>query len=324
MTLRTQGCSGRPSDGGGILSNDSAALVAVGGGNLVAAGGGNLTAAASNEIISHDGGGFVAALAATADKIISHDGGGLVSSSGGNFGLLSTETKSASDLEALEASRPKTFTPTITLQSAHVIGTDRLVGEMAPGGTQQVDPATAALSTGKYVVTWADTLATSGHFEIRAQIHNANGTPSGSSFLVSTDTGSDQSKPSVGALADGQFVVTWTGKSFDSTGQKTAADVHTSSSTEPVRRSAPSSVSEPRAGRDGSAGRRDFEWRLCPAPAGRHAPGFRQYRARSVLRQGWRRSRHLRLRLDRPGHDEARGRRDGPSGRGRRDRLCGA
>jgi Ca2+-binding RTX toxin-like protein len=72
-----------------------------------------------------------------------------------------------------------------------------------------------ALADGRFVVTWQ---SNSGANDIRSRIINADGSPDltvnmGFDFLVNTTTANGQTSPSVTALADGRFVVTW--QSFD-------------------------------------------------------------------------------------------------------------
>jgi RTX calcium-binding nonapeptide repeat (4 copies) len=73
-------------------------------------------------------------------------------------------------------------------------------------------PKVTALADGRFVVTWTDFSATGGDTSstaIRAQVFNANGSKSGTEFLVNTTTASYQDRPSITTLADGRFVVTW-------------------------------------------------------------------------------------------------------------------
>ena len=77
----------------------------------------------------------------------------------------------------------------------------------------QVDPKVTALSDDRFLVVWTDTSATGGDRSgdaIRGQILHADGTPAGAEFLVNTRTNGNQTQPSVTALANGGFVVTWT------------------------------------------------------------------------------------------------------------------
>ncbi|WP_198368526.1 lipase family protein [Roseomonas rosulenta] len=79
-------------------------------------------------------------------------------------------------------------------------------------GSQQRDPAVTALSGGGFVVTWYDYSGTLGDAEfqsVKAQVFDASGAKVGSEFLVNTQTAMDQTRPSVAALSNGGFVVTW-------------------------------------------------------------------------------------------------------------------
>ncbi|MBL8675542.1 MAG: hypothetical protein JNL07_11680, partial [Rhodospirillales bacterium] len=72
--------------------------------------------------------------------------------------------------------------------------------------------AVAGLSGGGFVVVWTDGSATGGDtssWAIRGQIFAANGTAVGGEFLVNTTTADAQYQPTVTALADGGFVVSW-------------------------------------------------------------------------------------------------------------------
>ena len=77
----------------------------------------------------------------------------------------------------------------------------------------QNSPSITALADGRFVVVFHDgshSSDDSSGLAIRAQVFNADGTKSGSEFLVNTTTDGDQSDPSISVLADGRFAVTWT------------------------------------------------------------------------------------------------------------------
>ena len=81
----------------------------------------------------------------------------------------------------------------------------------------QGNSSTTALSDGGFVVTWTsygqdDQDDMGGIF---AQRYDANGAVRGAEFQVNTYTTSNQSDPSIAALSDGGFVVTWTSNSQD-------------------------------------------------------------------------------------------------------------
>ena len=95
----------------------------------------------------------------------------------------------------------------------------------------QYQPSITALSDGRFVVAWSDFSAsgadTSG-YAVRAQLFNANGSPSGAEILVNTSTTNNQSGPSVTELAGGRFVVAWSDGSLsgaDATGEAVRARV---------------------------------------------------------------------------------------------------
>ncbi|HEX2652239.1 MAG TPA: cadherin-like domain-containing protein, partial [Xanthobacteraceae bacterium] len=73
-------------------------------------------------------------------------------------------------------------------------------------GTQDAQSITA-LANGRFVVTWED--FSSGNGEIKAQIFSDRGLPDGSEFVVNQTAVGDQYTPSITALANGGFVVTW-------------------------------------------------------------------------------------------------------------------
>jgi hypothetical protein len=76
----------------------------------------------------------------------------------------------------------------------------------ATTGDQEFSSVTG-LADGRFVVAWAD-FGVGGH--IKAQIFNADGSRSGSEFFVNTTPNTLQSSPSIKALANGGFAVSWT------------------------------------------------------------------------------------------------------------------
>ncbi len=73
----------------------------------------------------------------------------------------------------------------------------------------QFAPATAALADGRFVVTWWDETGDEWGDGVRAQIYNADGSTAGPEFLVNTTTDRAQDDPSITALPDGGFVISW-------------------------------------------------------------------------------------------------------------------
>jgi autotransporter passenger strand-loop-strand repeat protein len=95
------------------------------------------------------------------------------------------------------------------------VGSEFLVNTQTTGG--QAAPSITALSSGGFVVTWQDSNSASG--DIKAQIFNANGTPSGAEFRVNTVTTGNQNTSTVTALATGGFVVAWTDQNANNAGE---------------------------------------------------------------------------------------------------------
>jgi Ca2+-binding RTX toxin-like protein len=77
---------------------------------------------------------------------------------------------------------------------------------------EQYRPSITALADGRFVAVWTDASTTGGDrsgLAIRAQVFNADGTKSGTEFLVNTIVTGNQDQPSVTALADGRLMVSW-------------------------------------------------------------------------------------------------------------------
>ncbi|SFE41999.1 Ca2+-binding protein, RTX toxin-related [Sulfitobacter brevis] len=94
-------------------------------------------------------------------------------------------------------------------------------------GDQRLSTVTT-LNDGRFVVAWEDKSGTGGDtsgYAIRAQLFEANGTKTGSEFLVNTMTYGDQRFPSITALSDGHFVAAWTDVS-EFRGSRSVWDIH--------------------------------------------------------------------------------------------------
>ncbi len=94
--------------------------------------------------------------------------------------------------------------------SGAAIGGQILVNTTTKG--IQIDPVIAGLPDGRFVVAWDDQSRTGGDTDgraIRAQLFNANGSKSGTEFLVNTTITSSQFEPAITVLADGRFVIGW-------------------------------------------------------------------------------------------------------------------
>ncbi len=82
----------------------------------------------------------------------------------------------------------------------------------------QYDTDVVGLSDGGYVVVWTSYGQDGSSYGIYAQRFDATGAAIGSENLVTTTIAGSQYYPSVSALADGGYVVTWTGPDQDGVG----------------------------------------------------------------------------------------------------------
>ena len=94
---------------------------------------------------------------------------------------------------------------------------------------QQQEPSVTALNDGGFVVTWMSNGNDGSGWGVYGQRYAADGAASGTEFLINSYTSNNQYDPSVTALADGGFVVTWRGSDQDGSGygvfgQRYAAD----------------------------------------------------------------------------------------------------
>jgi hypothetical protein len=87
------------------------------------------------------------------------------------------------------------------------------VGQISPTVTAD-DATAAALANGGYVVTWAST-STDSDGGIVMQIYSDSGDASTSEIQVNSTVADAQNQPSVTALTNGGFVITWTSADQD-------------------------------------------------------------------------------------------------------------
>ncbi|PWC43106.1 hypothetical protein [Azospirillum sp. TSO22-1] len=139
-------------------------------------------------------------------------------SNGGFVVAWRDESRSGGDTDNA-AVRGQVFTA-----SAAKSGSEFLVNTITTAA--QVSPSITVLSNGNFVITWMD-VSPSEQFNqtvfqrvVRGQVFTGDGTRSGSEFLVNapeSDTAFSKyyrnAEPSVSALNNGGFVVTWTGHS---------------------------------------------------------------------------------------------------------------
>ncbi|HEY7382663.1 MAG TPA: calcium-binding protein [Beijerinckiaceae bacterium] len=78
----------------------------------------------------------------------------------------------------------------------------------------ETQPAIAGLSNGDYAIVWRDTGSAGEHdgsgWHIRGEVFRGNGTGVSGEFIVNSTTAGNQAEPSIAALPNGRFVVTWT------------------------------------------------------------------------------------------------------------------
>ncbi len=75
----------------------------------------------------------------------------------------------------------------------------------------QIQPSITALSNGGFVVTWTsgDLQDDTSSFSVKARIFDAAGNEVANEFLVNELTNNNQHEPSIAALANGGFIITW-------------------------------------------------------------------------------------------------------------------
>ncbi len=81
----------------------------------------------------------------------------------------------------------------------------------------QRNPSTSALNDGGWIVIWGGK-GTGDNFDIQGQHYDSNGAPVGVEFQVNTTSSFAQKYPSVTAINDGGWLVTWVGERQDGSG----------------------------------------------------------------------------------------------------------
>jgi Ca2+-binding RTX toxin-like protein len=97
------------------------------------------------------------------------------------------------------------------------IGQDFIVNALRDD--RQIDPSIAALSDGRFIVTWVTAVLGAPGDNIKARIFNANGTAAGTEFQVNSTLADNQYSPEITQLRNGKVVVVW--HSFDTIGAVT-------------------------------------------------------------------------------------------------------
>ena len=123
----------------------------------------------------------------------------------GGFVVTWTDSSSSVDDPFAHAVRARIYNDTTAS-----FGLEFLVNTTTASGQNQ--PSVTAFADGRFVMVWTDQSQTGGDTSfaaIRAQLFKADGSTSGTEFLVNTTTANGQIDPTVTALADGRFVVAW-------------------------------------------------------------------------------------------------------------------
>ncbi|NJL09007.1 MAG: hypothetical protein HC900_12785, partial [Methylacidiphilales bacterium] len=151
----------------------------------------------------------------------------------GSHSIIATATDAAGNTGA--AGLALDFVVDPKLAGVIKVGGEFLVNTVTAGN--QTNPSITALADGRFVVTWEDssgTLGDSDYTSIKAQFFDASGSKVGSEFLVNTQTVGTQAVPSITALINGGFVVTWVDHSYtlgDSSSWSIAAQMFDSAGT---------------------------------------------------------------------------------------------
>ena len=80
---------------------------------------------------------------------------------------------------------------------------------------EQQKPSVTGLADGSFVVTWQSKDQDGDHWGVYGQRYDSAGSPAGGEFQINTTTTDEQKEPSIAALDDGGFVVTWQSKDQD-------------------------------------------------------------------------------------------------------------
>ncbi len=92
--------------------------------------------------------------------------------------------------------------------SGNAVGSEFVVSNGVDRQVGQLSPSITALADGGFVVTWGSRVLL-GNSSIYARRYDATGNATGSEFIISNTTSPYGSFPTIAALADGGFVVTW-------------------------------------------------------------------------------------------------------------------
>ncbi len=138
-----------------------------------------------------------------------------------NGNIVTTYSDASGDRDVFATIASKNLNGIYTVSSPFQVNTI----ENGDGGlpVRQDQPSVTALSNGGFVVVFV-THFTSGDLDVRGRIFDANGTPAGNDFVID-NLSFIQTKPSVTALPDGSFAVSYS-DSRDSVSGSSAIDAN--------------------------------------------------------------------------------------------------
>ncbi|WP_419905425.1 VCBS domain-containing protein [Kiloniella sp.] len=90
----------------------------------------------------------------------------------------------------------------------------------------QTEPSVSGLADGGWIVTWMSDSQDGSGYGVYAQAYNADGTPKGGEFQVSTETTGSQSLSTVIGLSNGGWIITWTDQGFGRSAEDVYARVY--------------------------------------------------------------------------------------------------
>jgi hypothetical protein len=129
--------------------------------------------------------------------------GEVIGLANGNFLAMWRTTDTAADGSG-DAIKARIFDP-----SGNAVGVEFRINTLANGS--QNAPAVTVLANGNFVVTWvtSDTTQDGSSSAIKAQVFDASGNKVGLEFLVNSQGVNLQNSPTITALVDGGFFVSW-------------------------------------------------------------------------------------------------------------------
>lgn len=133
----------------------------------------------------------------------------IIALAGGGFAVVWEDTSATGADTSSSAVRGQ-----ILDANGAAVGPEFLVNQNTTG--RQYPGDIAATASGGFIVTWTDDTGDGSGSAVKARIYDALGNPLGTEILLNTITGDDQWQPWIEVLPSGNFVVSWTHRSGDS------------------------------------------------------------------------------------------------------------